>query len=606
MAAKSKKNQDPLTFSVLGEMLDVSAANPRRGEWTTDSGGLILSWDPGMEFLTSMPAEEAVGRTAWEVLGRLGAAGLGSPISLVKIKTEYMGWILGKHPSPNFRLKEYLIQTDQGEQRWLFACEILQPPGVESRLRCLVEDVTQRHLEKRYLENQADILKRSIEERKNWEKQLKQSNEELRLRLQERNRELARTNADLRQEIQERRRAYLSEKRARHNAEILRTASLALSSTLDLSMATQTLLEFGDRLVHFDGANISLIEHNTSMEIIAIKVHQPLEEQQNAMHDFIDIGEFDYLGKVLEARKSVWIADTRHYPGWRHYTGQSAVLSWLGVPLMSMERVIGLFALEKGEADYFSFEQVRLIEALAAQASVTIQNAWLFDQVRAGRQRLQALSRKLVEIQETERRYVARELHDETSQALTSLMVGLRILEREANEPENIRSGVAELQHMLQSVVENLHRLAMDLRPASLDHLGLVAALRQYIDAMSDKHSLIIRFEVVNINQRLPPDMATAIYRIIQEALTNIVRHARATQVDVILEQREGQIVAVIEDNGIGFNPHESIRGERLGLFGMRERAEMFSGKLIVESVVGVGTTIVVEVPYAHSNSDRG
>ena len=446
---------------------------------------------------------------------------------------------------------------------------------------------------------------RDISERKSRECQLKKSNEELRQRLEERNRELARTNAELRQEIQERRRAYLSEKRARRNAEILRTASLALSSTLDLATAAQTLLEYGDRLVHFDGANISLIEHSYSMEIIAVKYRKPLEEIQNFAHTFVDTSEYDYLGKVLEARKSVWITDTRDHPGWRHYAGQPAVLSWLGVPLMSMERVIGIFALEKGEAGYFNYEQVRLIEGLAAQVSVTIQNAWLFDQVRAGRQRLQALSRKLVEIQETERKYVARELHDETSQALTSLMVGLRMLEKDAENPGNIHSGVAELQLMLQSVVENLHRLAMDLRPASLDHLGLVAALRQYIDAMSDKHGLTIRFEVANINTRLPPDLATAVYRIVQEALTNIVRHARATQVDVILEQREGQIVAVIEDNGVGFDPRQAMRGERLGLFGMRERAEMFGGKLIVESVAEIGTTIVVEVPYGHSDTRR-
>jgi signal transduction histidine kinase len=96
----------------------------------------------------------------------------------------------------------------------------------------------------------------------------------------------------------------------------------------------------------------------------------------------------------------------------------------------------------------------------------------------------------------------------------------------------------------------------------------------------------------------------TALYRIVQEALTNVVRHARATSVDVLLERRGSQVITVIEDNGVGFDPKEAARSGRLGLFGMQERVEMLGGTLLVESSVGVGTTVVAEVPYAHSHSD--
>jgi len=247
-----------------------------------------------------------------------------------------------------------------------------------------------------------------------------------------------------------------------------------------------------------------------------------------------------------------------------------------------------------------------LAEALAAQAAVAVQNAGLFEQVRTGRERLQALSRRLVEVQETERRHIARELHDEVGQALTTLMVGLRLVERETQLSERAAARVAELKHMTDGVLENLHRLAMDLRPASLDHLGLVAALRQYIETFGRQNDLLVEFASVGLDgERLPPGVETALYRIVQEALTNVARHAQATSVDVLLERRGSQVITVIEDNGVGFDPKEAARSGRLGLFGMQERVEMLGGTLLVESSVGAGTTVVAEVPYAHSNSDR-
>jgi signal transduction histidine kinase len=175
-------------------------------------------------------------------------------------------------------------------------------------------------------------------------------------------------------------------------------------------------------------------------------------------------------------------------------------------------------------------------------------------------------------------------------------MVGLRLLERDAAQPEALKLGIAELNRLVESVQENLHRLAVDLRPASLDHLGLVAALRQYVENLGDKHGLVIQFEAVGLGpERLPANIETAIYRIVQEALTNVIRHAHATRVDVLLERRGDRLAAIVEDNGIGFDVAQSQTG-RLGLFGIRERAEMLGGTLLIESSERGGTTLVVEV----------
>jgi signal transduction histidine kinase len=249
---------------------------------------------------------------------------------------------------------------------------------------------------------------------------------------------------------------------------------------------------------------------------------------------------------------------------------------------------------------------VRLTEALVSQAAVAIQNAWLFQQVRAGRERLQSLSHRLVEIQENERRYISRELHDEAGQALTSLMVSLRLLEREAERPEAIVAGVSELIRMVDGVLENLHRLAVDLRPASLDHLGLVAALRQYTETISDQAGLVTRFETLGPIDRLPLDVETALYRIVQEGLTNVIRHAHATRADVLLERRGDKLIVIIEDNGVGFDLTTALQSGHLGLVGLRERAEMLGGALAVESAPDFGTTLLLEVPYVTADSDRG
>jgi two-component system sensor histidine kinase NreB len=244
--------------------------------------------------------------------------------------------------------------------------------------------------------------------------------------------------------------------------------------------------------------------------------------------------------------------------------------------------------------------------AYTAPAAAAIQNAWLFEQVRSSRERLQALSRRLVEVQEGERRYIASELHDEVGQALTGLTLGLQLVDKKADDAQAVRAEVAEMNRMVERVLEELHRLAMDLRPASLDHLGLAAALRQHVAMVNEKYGLTAKFELVGIRDRLPEDMETALYRIVQEALNNVARHARAKCVDVVLEQREDNLILVIEDDGVGFDPQVTLnKGGRLGLFGMRERAEMLGGQLIIESAAGKGTTLVVEVPYDNPHSHR-
>ncbi|MBN1220113.1 MAG: GAF domain-containing protein [Anaerolineae bacterium] len=315
------------------------------------------------------------------------------------------------------------------------------------------------------------------------------------------------------------------------------------------------------------------------------------------------------VGWVIERGQPALVPDVsqdpRFFKDFDQLTGFTT-RSIICVPLQTSEQTIGAIEVMNKLSGPFNQSDLRLLNWLATPAAIAIQNARLFEQVQLGHHRLQSLSRRLVEVQESERRQIARELHDEAGQALTSLMVGLRLLEREVDSPEAIVTQVAELKHRTNDILENLHRLAIDLRPASLDHVGLVGALRQYIKAFGEQYNLTTQFEVVGLeDKRLLPEVETNLYRIVQEALTNVVRHAQATHVDVLLERRGDHLLTIIEDNGTGFEPEVADQG-RLGLVGMHERAEMLNGTLVVESTGGVGTTIYVEVPYVHSDSNSG
>jgi signal transduction histidine kinase len=298
----------------------------------------------------------------------------------------------------------------------------------------------------------------------------------------------------------------------------------------------------------------------------------------------------------LTTGTAVLISDVHARPDWSLPTDRSAEASWMGVPLFARGNVAGLFSLSKREPDYFKEEHVRLAETMSSQASVAVENAILFEQMQASTARMQSLAHRLVEAQENERRHIARELHDEAGQALVSLRYGLRLLEKEIDAGAAVGGRLTELVQTTDSVIDGLHRLAADLRPASLDHLGLEAALRQL--SRSAATGLTVRFKARGLaGERLPAMMETALYRVVQEAMTNVVRHAQATRVDVLAQRRGERVLVMVEDDGVGFELGQARSGDHFGLLGMRERAEALGGTLTVESSPGAGTTVVVEVP---------
>lgn len=260
--------------------------------------------------------------------------------------------------------------------------------------------------------------------------------------------------------------------------------------------------------------------------------------------------------------------------------------SGLFVPLVAGGRPIGvIIAHDKlGSDPRFTDADLRLAETFAPRAAVAVD---LSERVAGD-----AL-RRIVEAQELERRRLARELHDQTGQELTSVLLGLKAVEESKTDAERD----AALAAVREQVVETLHdvrRLAVELRPKALDDFGLVPALERLRETFAEQTGMRVELEA-HVRDRLPSDVETALYRIVQEGLTNIVKHARASAVSIVLTRTDRAVTAVIEDDGEGFDSRLGRDG--LGLLGMDERLALLGGKLKVESAPGSGATIVAEVP---------
>lgn len=299
--------------------------------------------------------------------------------------------------------------------------------------------------------------------------------------------------------------------------------------------------------------------------------------------------------------------------------------SVLVVPLMVDNRVIGDITLADPHVAYFQADHEAIAQETANHLAIALQNACLFERVKADRQRLQDLSDQLLEAQEAERRWLAHELHDEVGQALTAIKLNLqrlqRLLESGPLESGPLESGLSKTTpaqavledglHLADGALQQVRNLSLDLRPSLLDDLGLVPALRWYVSRHADRTGLA---ETLICDLQIPPLPAateTACFRIVQEALTNIARHAQAHHVTVRLSIDTPAKIAqrlrlTIQDDGVGFDPEaesQSRGSTSLGLLGMVERAQHIDGQLTITSRPGQGTTVELQVPLGEEGT---
>lgn len=267
-------------------------------------------------------------------------------------------------------------------------------------------------------------------------------------------------------------------------------------------------------------------------------------------------------------------------------------------PIRVKQKLLGTLVMLYAESTQLTAQQRRLISGICNQLGIALQNSQLWDELRYKEQLRAQLLNKVVSAQEEERRRISRELHDETGQALTSLLIQLRIVER-CDNLQDVKTHTEEMRQQTTQTLQEIRRLAADLRPAALDDLGLLSALEGYIYEFSRKTNIVVDFQAHNVEGiRLPHEVEILLYRVIQESLTNTARHANANRVEVIFTHEHGHIDVRVSDDGQGFNPTEVLNAENrsLGILGMRERIELLGGQFKLTSMLGKGTQVHVKL----------
>ncbi len=383
-------------------------------------------------------------------------------------------------------------------------------------------------------------------------------------------------------------RLYESATRWSRQLESLFEVGNALAAELELPRLLQLVAERIAELIDARLVVISLPQDDGSLRVEAAE-----GEGAEELPGFIIAAE-SKSAKVLDRRRSERVDSMIDDPEVDQETARRfGGTSGMYVPLVAAGRPIGVISAHdrRSRGPRFAEEDLRLAEAFATRAAVAADLS-----ARVARDAL----RRVVEAQELERRRLARELHDETGQALTSILLGLRSLEESAAEPDSHHAAVAELRELVVTTLQDVRNLAVELRPKALDDFGLVAAVDRLTSGFSEQTGIDVDFESRLGDDRLPGEIETALYRIVQEALTNIVKHARAQHVSILLLRKPASAAVVIEDDGTGFaQPASSGDGSGLGLVGMRERVRLLDGRFEIESSAEAGTTIVAEVPVS-------
>jgi signal transduction histidine kinase len=296
-------------------------------------------------------------------------------------------------------------------------------------------------------------------------------------------------------------------------------------------------------------------------------------------------------GRVFDRRQSARVDDVVDDPEIdQELAREQDLRSALFVPLFVGEHALGVIVVHDkiGPDSRFGDADLRLAEIFAARAAVACDLS-----ERVGRDTM----RRVLEGQELERRRLARELHDETGQALTSILLGLKTIRRAADD-QGAAQAEEEVRALVVQALQDVRRLAVELRPKALDDFGLVPALERLSETIAERGELDVDVQTNLPDVRLTSEVETVLYRLVQEALTNVLKHAEARTVSILVAQQGSVVTAVVEDDGRSFRP-EDVGDGALGLLGMRERLGLLGGELTVESTPGAGTTVRAVLPLA-------
>jgi signal transduction histidine kinase len=368
------------------------------------------------------------------------------------------------------------------------------------------------------------------------------------------------------------------ERRVREVSALVKSSAL-ITSMLNLDRLLTLILEQLAEVVQYDRASIMML-FDRRLRIIA---GQGFRRPDDIVGVTFDPRQNTLTRRMLDGGQPVVLQDVRSEPGFIA-DPDDPTRSWIGVPLMVRNEVIGALALDTNQPSFYDEEDGQTVLAFANQAAVAIENARLYDR-----------SREQDILQERNR--LARELHDSLSQALFSMVLNAEAANLFFDvDPSKAREQITLLYETANASLKDMRTLIFELRPADLEQEGLAAVLTKHAKLVGERNGLHILVDVKG-QRRLPLNIEKALYRIAQEALNNVVKHARATEAKISLRSQDDWVYMTIEDNGIGIEPGTN-KPNTLGLASMSERAEQIGGDFSIGlSAEGRGTIVTVRVP---------
>ena len=391
--------------------------------------------------------------------------------------------------------------------------------------------------------------------------------------------------------------------RQHEELQALSRVSAALSGLWDLDAILRVGLDNVLNIMNGTVGGILLLEEQS--QTLSYRVHRGLGKE------FVEevrlrLGE-GIIGRVAQSGKAILLEDISTdprvvYPTLVHAEGLRA---FIAVPLRTKDNVLGVINVASRETRHFTTNDTYLLHAIGDQLGVAIEQSRLYERLRKARERLRRLAQQNLVAEEEERRRIARELHDETSQTLSGLALQLQALvyiaEMSDNQEAEFIAGLKKVQSLTVQVHSEVSRLIADLRPALLDTLGLVPAVRQHAEARLHPLGINVSVETKGTDRRLSPNVEVTLFRVIQGSIGNIIQHSNAKNAVITLEYRDDDLWLRVSDDGVGFDVSEITdveeSGRGRGLFSMRERIGFLGGTSGIESQIGQGTTVWARVP---------
>ncbi|MFP4345012.1 MAG: GAF domain-containing protein [Anaerolineales bacterium] len=393
-----------------------------------------------------------------------------------------------------------------------------------------------------------------------------------------------------------------SERSQRQLAEALRYTAQTLGSTLDLDEILDHVLDVLTQVLTYDTASILQIDPEGAFTIVrqrGFDEHSEFLEwvrtQNYHLQDFPD------LQRATTEKHAVITRDRRQNEDWVLLPGTDWLCSHICAPLFIEGEVAGFINLSSTKPGFYTAAHAHRLEAFAGQVAAGMHNARLYESVRQQREQLRSLAARLTEAEESERQWLARELHDQIGQNLTALSINLSIIRSQVllEAPEPLRARLDDSALLLKQMTTRVRRVMEELRPPVLEDYGLLAALRWYGQQFADRTGIEVDVEGEEIANPLVVSAENALFRITQEALTNVAKHAQATCVEINLESNASRVRLTITDNGRGLDTDRlTTPGKQRGwgLVSMRERAEAIGGQCKVRRGPDGGTQVVVEI----------